>query len=862
MYSSLVFEIGNNKIEFTASELIHIAHEITQEAQATLEDNEVELPNHHGIDEKMERAFQRLILEFAQKVAKGYQVDEKETCLFLFNIYFDPTSVLNYSDLLSKLQDTPKTQPIGIQIAQHISIPISLANMSTLKQWLFIAKYLAANYLKAEYLAGWWFRIGGRVIRLRNDVIHGELTQSNKQFYASDHGMEAKIIATMPGEIQRCLNNFSWGPNGSWFGAYKFWTYFNLFNLKKLKIKFVERISEANLNNHQECCQLIASLEQAECEPLPIAARISISPNLSRQQVEKHSKIFERVLEKVINQNIVSGYGFSIDLDKKAWIKIKFINELTEAIVNSESECLKLFEDCYYSAYFPDVQVPYSRLSEEVKRKREKKFERIVRSSLAEHQRCLKEEFIARLTEEITASPSQCQILLISLAHSSPKVRGTLDINTWPEVNSWRTGSRNRLTHPENSAKALSKETRVRYERIFDDLIEQFRYITEGVVTQYAYFMKEESIFHTQIRNITDTKTAEDFILTHALYELAKKINYGKHEPLFRELNAYGDSIAGNSYHKFEESFLNYFQKKDALSEAALASLMRAILAGKSVESEDLSFLPCLTAAWFVSEAARNRLTTMTSLMLLDMIESQVVLPAPGGGNWYCWPNALIHPLKSSNNAEVKDLNGKKMNIDAFGGCHPMVHQGSVIETNSVLVTTPLPPARQKEGSLIIHWLQFRIEQLKETKDEYGFQSVNAQATCDNKQKTNSLEQLCSEEEKIEKQSKKLQATIRYKRDKNPEANVSKEEAKIKELSIEMAKIVRLKETEIIKKQLRKNIIEPLLRERLTRLDNLLKLDSDYGKRQESYFKFFASPSTLISTVTAFNKKGGQKLTS
>ena len=50
--------------------------------------------------------------------------------------------------------------------------------------------------------------------------------------------------------------------------------------------------------------------------------------------------------------------------------------------------------------------------------------------------------------------------------------------------------------------------------------------------------------FHTQTRNITHEKMADQYIVVHTLYELAKHINHGKHEPLFRKLSAYGDREA------------------------------------------------------------------------------------------------------------------------------------------------------------------------------------------------------------------------------------------------------------------------------------------------------------------------------
>ena len=108
---------------------------------------------------------------------------------------------------------------------------------------------------------------------------------------------------------------------------------------------------------------------------------------------------------------------------------------------------------------------------------------------------------------------------------------------------------------------------------------------------------------------------------------------------------------------------------------------MRALLKGNPLEDDNLYFIPNLIAAWFISEAARNPSTLAANLMLLDLMESSVHLDDGNGSSWYDWHNTLVHPLKDlehQQDLKVKNLYGKDILIDDFGGCHPMSHHGSV----------------------------------------------------------------------------------------------------------------------------------------------------------------------------------------
>lgn len=515
MYSKLVFIVGGQRIEFSAYELITIAQQIVRERQEDLDRNEIVLPDHDAIDESLEENFWDFTQQLTNSLERSYQLTRKEILgfikytynicknapLFIHTIVTDPENKV----LLDYIKTKEKTRCFEIQLTRRIIIPLPLMQMNTIRQWIFIAKYLADNYQRME-LAGWWFRIGGRVIRLRNDVCGGKLPRSNKQFYAADHGFEEAIVRNTGRHIERTIRSFTWNDNGgTFFRAFRFWRFYTLAGHTNLK---------------------------------------------------------------------------------------------------------------------PEV--------------------------IAQHQNSIREEFIYHLSRNngIVGSSDLCQLLLLSLASSDPSLRGTFEASIWQPRHSWELGNRGIIGRPEASpAEPLSEVVRRQYDAIFDDLIEQFRYVTQAIIQQRVSFMRDAlNPFHTQIRQIMHEEVSDNYIMAHVLCELAKAVNHGRQEPLFRELSAYGDRDPGDTYPKFERSIAEYFVDPKHLSPAALAVEMRSILAGNSVGSENLGFLPCLTAAWFISETARNPLTTLTSMILLDMLENEIIFSTPGVDNWYLWRNILIHP--------------------------------------------------------------------------------------------------------------------------------------------------------------------------------------------------------------------------
>jgi|GEM_PF-7015560 len=836
MFSKLVLVVRGEEIEFDAHELVTIAFHVTRQL-SELNGDEVNLPNYEVMDEELDSVFWEVTEQLAEALGNAYHVFPSEIMQFLKSAYEVPLSILGYRKLLNRIKTQEKIPCFDVQIDKHILIPMQLIRMDSIHQWMFIAKYLSNNYLDHEHLSGWWFEIGGRVVRLRNDVEGGALRRENKQFYASDHGFKADIESNTRNAIRRCISSFTWQDNGgTCFRAFRFWQYFTQVEILHSKNEFVELITDEALNNHktlnqyETCCGLFNAFMQlkqnaSSREPsLPL-----IEVDFGEEVTVRRERIFLSTFLRLVHKN---GPTLIKSTDQD-WIKRKFITELTDTMESDEEACDQLLEICFRAYFRPNI-ISYDELPDNVRKNREKAFDKMAKSLIERHQACLRKEFIAYLNEEIAASPEQCQLLLLSLIHPNRIFRGCIDETRWKNVNISQLGQRHRLGTPEiMNDPNLSEEQRSRYGAIFDHLIEQFRYVTEAILTQRVKFMEKAlTPFHTQINQIAHEEVAINYIMTHVLFELAKAINHGKHEPLFRELSAYGDRASGNSYHLFERAIEQYFPERNVLNEAELASQMRAILCGETLNDESLGFLPCLTAAWFISEAARNPLTTMTSLMLLDLIESGITLAADNGDNWYCWRNALIHPTKGTAENRVQDLYGKKMNPDEFGGCHPMAHQGSVAQT-STLPEVPLNVARQKEGHLIIHWLQLRISMLTpEKKLKHGIQEVNAAAQrSKDAQSKPTLDELTERKTQMEKKESKLQGTIRVKKSKDSQADTTKEVKKSEELRKQIDEINEsinsIRQKSLIKEDIRTKIIEPLLKLRLSCLQNLL------SKRQE-----------------------------
>lgn len=294
---------------------------------------------------------------------------------------------------------------------------------------------------------------------------------------------------------------------------------------------------------------------------------------------------------------------------------------------------------------------------------------------------------------------------------------------------------------------------------------------------------------------------ADQLVRRIVLSEIAKEVNQGEHESLFRPQGSYGEAEEGAPYHIFAKSVTEYFSSQNALTSWQVASSMREIISGQSLEIDGLEFLPNLIVAWFIGEAARNGCSIITSIMILDMIENNIVLrDKEDGNNLYSWEHVLIHPLneafKQDKSIRILDGYGQPKKPWQMGGSHPMCHEGSKKQALELLKDgAKLNIMRQKEGGLILHWI---YKHLKQACPDFPVElkSINDVAF-DSSPKYRELE-------KIEKEIKKIRKEISYKSNQGIEH--SNNDKELQELLQKRQKNIFLPQ----------NLIEPLLKLRLS----------------------------------------------
>lgn len=157
------------------------------------------------------------------------------------------------------------------------------------------------------------------------------------------------------------------------------------------------------------------------------------------------------------------------------------------------------------------------------------------------------------------------------------------------------------------------------------------------------------------------------------------------------------------------------------LSARQFAESLRDIIQGHGLSSSTdrderkNKSLPVLAAAWYLAETSRNPMTTLSSTMLIDIIEGQGYYV---DCNFYSIENVLWHPDtigdKHLDGTDLTQL-GKADRAtkyplqEGWGGAHPMCHSNSYMrdfsEGNLWKVDDVLSVVRQKEVAIIIKWL-------------------------------------------------------------------------------------------------------------------------------------------------------------
>lgn len=356
-------------------------------------------------------------------------------------------------------------------------------------------------------------------------------------------------------------------------------------------------------------------------------------------------------------------------------------------------------------------------------------FDKFYSSLSKENKDLLKHRYLLLLTAHPSGtSARRDEFLLYTLSlpadyYQECLLRGRLDSPEFNMTTAVGGGSLQLLSVTDQAILAsLSEETIVAYGKLFELALERIRYRAEQARTYvsglYAGSNGGLSAFFTQIENTFPAADADRYRIFFILKEFAKKLGLGLQEFLFRPLHSFGSREKGESYRGFADAFTKYYGSTLARPAHELARETRELLKGRPLVDESVYFLPNLVAAWFVSESARNESSVLSTLMLLDLIESQTTLMDEEGNNRYQWRHTLVHPRKPADSHAVlliKDLYGNDVDLANFDGMHPMAHAKSNPHSKQDLNNGQrLSPVRQKEGHLIIHWLSQRIKLMAE----------------------------------------------------------------------------------------------------------------------------------------------------
>lgn len=167
---------------------------------------------------------------------------------------------------------------------------------------------------------------------------------------------------------------------------------------------------------------------------------------------------------------------------------------------------------------------------------------------------------------------------------------------------------------------------------------------------------------------------------------------------------------------------------------ANVAKAVRGLLhdhnAGQPVDPPGAALL---AAAWFLAEVCRNKNSLWSGLVLLDFIEKDIRYGGSQtdehvGSKQFTWERVLWHPDMidfhtlegvAEPKDQEKDLFGKDVKLDEWGGKHPMAHTGSEAQAEGRLVPTfaqggpganAMTAVQQKEASLLIRWLYHKLK--------------------------------------------------------------------------------------------------------------------------------------------------------
>lgn len=255
--------------------------------------------------------------------------------------------------------------------------------------------------------------------------------------------------------------------------------------------------------------------------------------------------------------------------------------------------------------------------------------------------------------------------------------------------------------------------------KIFERLRFEVAYYADIIVPHCKeFFLKNpDYLSHSRARYPNSQRIRNNLFKRIIAITLMEKINKGDRSLFFRPYHAYGAPDSdGPSYKEFSKKIVD-FKHKAQMIDSDLAKQLREIILNKWTHRDDMDFLPALAAAWFIAEGSRNPLSIPTNLMLLDIIENRMLatLTVQEFELLYSWQGVFVHPNEARGITNCTDLYGDAISWDKnhttapimyFRGSHPMVHFNSKPHATLKLSNgIKLTAVRQKEASLILHWL-------------------------------------------------------------------------------------------------------------------------------------------------------------
>lgn len=211
----------------------------------------------------------------------------------------------------------------------------------------------------------------------------------------------------------------------------------------------------------------------------------------------------------------------------------------------------------------------------------------------------------------------------------------------------------------------------------------------------------------------------------------------GNHPMYLKSTDALEYERRGLTYH-----YLLQRVKETNISDEQIIKMIRLLLIGAQPQHDGLQempkALPALVVALFGSEASRNPISFIPSLMLLDLIENKVTISF--NGLPITLENCLKHPDYDLTQSQSADHNRNKK-LMCVSGLHPMVHGGSFGEFKKNKYQLSNTTSNIKSAVIIIEWLTQYIKHYSE--DEIYLNRVS-KSEFEQKQQEQTQEQLRS----------------------------------------------------------------------------------------------------------------------